>query len=75
MSHVELPNLENLSPFEAHTVKELAELKTDMKSLVGNGQPGRVAILEGRVLKLAIGLVAIAAYEFGPKILTWALGL
>lgn len=71
---IEIPELGNLSPFEAHAVKELAELKTDMKSLVGNGQPGRVAVLEKRMLKLVIAIVAIAGYVFGPKILTWALG-
>jgi hypothetical protein len=35
--------------FQAHVVEELAVLKTHMVSLVGNGQPGRIAKLEDAV--------------------------
>ena len=72
--NIQSPDLGTLTPFEAHAVKELAELRTDMKSLVGNGQPGRVSILEKRVLKLIIAVAVIAALSFGPSILAWALG-
>jgi len=74
MSTEILNNLGSLTPFETHTVRELAELKTDMKALVGNGQPGRVTVLEKRLFKLIIAVAVIAALAFGPTILTWALG-
>jgi hypothetical protein len=38
-----------MSEFEKRVLEDLAELKTQMKSLLGNGQPGRIALLERRV--------------------------
>jgi len=37
--------------FEQTVLNELAELKTQMRGLLGNGQPGRVHDLEARVAK------------------------
>ena len=67
--------LSNLTPFESHTVEVLAELKTDMKSLVGNGQPGRVTKLEDKVFKLMIAVAVIAALALGPSLIGWLLGV
>lgn len=38
--------------FREHVIGSLAELKADMKTLIGNGQPGRVGKLEAAVAKL-----------------------
>lgn len=35
--------------FEKQVLSDLSELKTQMKQLLGNGQPGRVQQLEARV--------------------------
>jgi hypothetical protein len=37
--------------FEAQVLADLAVLKTQMKEVVGNGQPGRLAQLESRLLE------------------------
>ncbi|MGA1983472.1 MAG: hypothetical protein ABSG84_13530 [Acidobacteriaceae bacterium] len=39
-----------MTPFEAQVLADLAILKTQMKDVVGNGQPGRLAQLESRLL-------------------------
>lgn len=38
--------------FQRRVVESLARLETHMEDLVGNGQPGRVAKIEGRIEKL-----------------------
>lgn len=38
-----------MTDFEAQVLADLSVLKTQMKDLVGNGQPGRLARLEGRI--------------------------
>jgi hypothetical protein len=38
-----------MTEFEKQVLADLATLKTEMKLLLGNGQPGRVARLESRV--------------------------
>jgi len=38
-----------MTDFEAQVLADLAILKTQMKDLVGNGQPGRLARVESRV--------------------------
>jgi hypothetical protein len=40
-----------MTEFEKQVLEDLAELKAHMRSLVGNGQPGRVQELEVRVQK------------------------
>jgi hypothetical protein len=40
-----------MTEFEAQVLADLSVLKTQMKDLVGNGQPGRVAQIEARVLE------------------------
>ena len=39
-----------MTEFEAQVLADLSVLKTQMKDLVGNGQPGRVAHIEARIL-------------------------
>ena len=39
-----------MTEFEAQVLADLSVLKTQMKDLVGNGQPGRVAQMESRLL-------------------------
>ena len=39
-----------MTEFEAQVLADLSVLKTQMKDLVGNGQPGRVSQIEARVL-------------------------
>jgi len=38
-----------MTDFEAQVLADLSVLKTQMKELVGNGQPGRLSRLEGRI--------------------------
>ena len=38
-----------MTEFEQTVLSDLAELKAQMRALVGNGQPGRMARLEERV--------------------------
>lgn len=57
-----------LSDFEAQVLADLAELKTQMRALVGNGQPGRLQKLEARVdkhealVQRAAGIGALAGF-------------
>jgi hypothetical protein len=39
-----------MSDFEAQVLADLAVLKSQMKEIVGNGQPGRLSQLETRML-------------------------
>jgi hypothetical protein len=39
-----------MSDFETAVLADLAVLKTQMKEIVGNGQPGRLAQIESRLL-------------------------
>jgi len=39
-----------MTDFEAQVLADLAVLKSQMKEIVGNGQPGRLAQLESRLL-------------------------
>ena len=39
-----------MTEFEAQVLADLSVLKTQMKDLVGNGRPGRVAHIEARIL-------------------------
>ena len=58
--------------FRMHVMESLGELKTDMKSLVGNGQPGRVSKLESKVDKLEwYAAVCIGAGMFGSYLIHW----
>ena len=38
-----------MSEFEAQVLADLCVLKSQMKAVVGNGQPGRLAQIEGRM--------------------------
>jgi hypothetical protein len=40
-----------MTEFEAQVLADLSVLKTQMKDLVGNGQPGRVAQIEARIFE------------------------
>jgi len=54
--------------FRLHVMESLGELRTDMRSLVGNGQPGRMDKLERRVerhgwyIALAVGGVGVLGF-------------
>jgi hypothetical protein len=41
--------MQTLIDFEAQVLADLGELKAQMRSLLGNGQPGRIKELEARV--------------------------
>jgi hypothetical protein len=38
-----------MTEFEARVLADLSVLKSQMREIVGNGQPGRLAVLEGRM--------------------------
>ena len=38
-----------MTEFEKEVLEHLTELRTEMRALVGNGQPGRLQLLEKRV--------------------------
>jgi len=38
-----------MNEFESHVLSDLAELKTHMRSIIGNGNPGRLQRLESQV--------------------------
>ncbi|HEY4381203.1 MAG TPA: hypothetical protein VGN01_12710 [Acidobacteriaceae bacterium] len=38
-----------MTEFEGQVLADLSVLKSQMKEIVGNGQPGRLAQLEGRI--------------------------
>jgi hypothetical protein len=40
-----------MTEFEAQVLADLAVLKTQMKEIVGNGQPGRLCHLETRMME------------------------
>jgi hypothetical protein len=40
-----------MTDFEGQVLADLSVLKSQMKEVVGNGQPGRLAQLEGRILE------------------------
>jgi hypothetical protein len=54
--------------FEQTVLNELAELKTQMRALLGNGQPGRIHDLEARVekhealMQRALGIGALGGF-------------
>jgi len=55
-----------MTDFEQQVLSDLSELKTQMRSLLGNGQPGRIRELEARVerhesyVQRATGVAALA---------------
>jgi uncharacterized metal-binding protein len=69
------------SDFEREVIASLATLKTQITSVVGNGQPGRLTKLEERVSFLervhwktvgassTVGAIVGAAFTYLPKIL------
>ena len=65
------PDIDN---FEAHVIEVLAELQADMKSLVGNGQPGRITKIETNVFRMAILLAVVTALTLGPGLIGLLLG-
>lgn len=61
--------MQSNSPFERHVVDSLARLETQMLSLVGNGQPGRIGILEQKVLRITVIGIAVIVLVLGPAAL------
>ncbi len=43
------PTVVTLTEFEERVLSDLASLKADMRWIVGNGNPGKIQELEGRV--------------------------
>src|SRR5207237_1485872 len=43
------PSAEQLDDWRIELTKDMAEVKTMLKTLVGNGQPGKIAIMETRI--------------------------
>jgi hypothetical protein len=43
------PNVVTLTEFEERVLSDLAELKTNMRWIVGNGKPGKIQEIELRV--------------------------
>ncbi|HSE49745.1 MAG TPA: hypothetical protein VLA96_11100 [Terriglobales bacterium] len=62
------PGRITIPEFEQQVLADLTELKTQMKLLLGNGQPGRVQLLESRVehhealVQRAVGVGALAGF-------------
>jgi hypothetical protein len=51
------------SDFKVWVVQALTRLSTQMESVVGNGQPGRIGTLEERVMAQAVLISAAPAWE------------
>jgi hypothetical protein len=62
------PGRVTIPEFEQQVLADLAQLKTQMKVLLGNGQPGRIQVLENRVehhealVQRAVGMGALAGF-------------
>jgi len=51
------------SEFKVWVVQALTRLSTQMESLVGNGQPGRISALEQRVMAQAVLISAAPTWD------------
>lgn len=57
--------------FQQQVIEDLTELKTSMKSLIGNGQPGRIGLIEKKLSKhdwtlaLIVGGILVLKFMFG----------
>ena len=71
-----------MTDFEAQVLADLSVLKSQMKEVVGNGQPGRISRLENRVFDheksvqrlkgMAAGRCAVlTAAHFAIDLLVW----
>jgi hypothetical protein len=52
-----------MTEFEAQVLADLSVLKTQMKDLVGNGQPGRVAQIEARLREHERGVQRLKGFS------------
>jgi hypothetical protein len=63
-----------ISDFEREVIKALAELTTDMKTIVGNGQPGRLDYVEKDIKLLSrtqnriIGALVFLSVVLAPAV-------
>jgi len=65
--------MQTLIDFEAQVLADLGELKAQMRSLIGNGQPGRIKELEARVERHEAYVQKISAlFAAGGALLTLA---
>jgi hypothetical protein len=66
-----------MTDFERQVLEDLAMLKTQMKSLLGNGQPGRLHHLESSVERheTALQKFAGAGVLFGSLLTLFHLGI
>jgi hypothetical protein len=51
-----------MTEFEAQVLADLSVMKSQMASLLGNGQPGRLGILEARVEKHELGMQRVRGF-------------
>lgn len=60
--------------FQQQVISDLSELKTNMASLIGNGQPGRIGSLErevknhSKIINRVIGALIVINFLFGAGI-------
>ena len=59
----------NSEEFENKVIADLAVLKASMKTLVGNGQPGRISKIEDRVFWLILTCIVLALGSGAPAVL------
>lgn len=62
--------------FQAHVIETLASLKTHMEGLVGNGQPGRINLIEEKVTVLGKDISRAKGWAAGigsAALVVWAL--
>ena len=55
--------------FKQQVLQDLAVLKSDMYKLVGNGQPGRIKLLEDRVFYVILAIIGLALSSGAPAAL------
>jgi len=65
-------NLDDLTPFEAHTVAELAAIRANVEDLAGPA--GRVTKLENKVLRIIVVGAVLGVLTAGPAALAWFIG-
>ena len=63
-----------MTDFEQHVTDSLARLETSMYSLIGNGQPGRIAQIERKVTALIVAVIILSSTVLGSHaatIISW----
>jgi len=58
-----------MNEFEGQVLTDLSVLKSQMDSLIGNGQPGRLCVLEARVEKHELGMQRVRGFVLASGVL------